>query len=226
TGPLEDWRYAGFENRYRGSVEEIKEQLSQYLEYFSAGARVLDLGCGRGEFVELLVNKGLDAEGVDLNEQMIEICREKGLNCRKADILETLAGCEDGFLGGIFSSQVIEHLPPEYLKRMVELAYFKLAPSGHIVLETVNPTSVFTLVQIYYLDMSHQMPIHPRALKYLMESVGFENVEIKYSAPLGDERLRDLPSEDEHSVVLNQNIDKLNDLLFAPSNFAVIGRKK
>ena len=173
----------------------------------------------------LVANQGQvlkgQAEGVPADERL-----GPGLNCRKGDILGTLAECEDGSLGGIFSSQVIEHLPPDYLERLLELAFFKLAPSGTIVLETVNPTSVFALVRIYYLDMSHQRPVHPEALKFLLESAGFEDVEIRYSAPLGDERLQDMPTEDERSEVLNRNIDKLNDLLFAPSNFAAIGLKK
>ncbi|MCK4264460.1 MAG: class I SAM-dependent methyltransferase, partial [Candidatus Aminicenantes bacterium] len=108
--PLEDWRYAGFENRYRGSEQEIKKQQASYVSYFKKGGKVLDLGCGRGEFIEILEENGIEAEGIDINGQMIEICRDKGLNCQKADILKKLAEYEDGTLGGIFSSQVIEHL--------------------------------------------------------------------------------------------------------------------
>jgi O-antigen chain-terminating methyltransferase len=226
SAPIEDWTYAAFENRYRGTADDVRSQQMEYLVFFSKGKKVLDLGCGRGEFIELLADNGIEAEGVDINEQMIEICLEKGLNCKKADILETLAGYDDGALGGVFSSQVIEHLPPPYLKRLIELAYFKLAPSSPIILETVNPTSVFALVQIYFLDLSHQRPIHPMALQFLMESAGFEEVEIKYSAPLDKDRLQDLPSSDETATVLNRNIDKLNKLLYSPSNYAAIGVKK
>lgn len=223
--PLEDWRYAGFENRFRGYEEEVRKQQEGYLPYFKKNGLVLDLGCGRGEFLELLQENGIEAEGVDINDEMVTTCRGKGLRCQKGDLLERLAGYEDGSLGGIFSSQVIEHLPPRYLSRMVELAYFKLAPSAHLVLETINPTSVFSLVQIYYLDLSHQRPIHPQALKFLMESSGFEKIEIKFSSPLTEERLQELPVGDEASSILNQNIDKLNELLYAPPNYAAIGLK-
>ena len=224
--PLEDWRYAGFENRYRGSEQEIKKQQASYVSYFKKGGKVLDLGCGRGEFIEILEENGIEAEGIDINGQMIEICRDKGLNCQKADILKKLAEYEDSTLGGIFSSQVIEHLSPSYLRRMIELAYFKLSPASHIVLETINSASVFSLVQIYFLDLSHQKPIHPQTLKFLLESTGFEKVEIKYSFPLEKEKLQDLPGSDEFTSILNQNIDNLNKLLYAPPNYAAIGLKK
>lgn len=224
--PLEDWRYTGFENRYRGSEQEIKKQQASYVSYFKKGGKVLDLGCGRGEFIEILEENGIEAEGIDINGQMIEICRDKGLNCQKADILKKLAEYEDGTLGGIFSSQVIEHLSPSYLRRMIELAYFKLSPASHIVLETINSASVFSLVQIYFLDLSHQKPVHPQTLKFLLESTGFEKVEIKYSFPLEKEKLQDLPGSDEFTSILNQNIDNLNKLLYAPPNYAAIGLKK
>lgn len=223
--PLEDWRYAGFENRFRGYEEEIKNQQASYLPYFKKGRKVLDLGCGRGEFLQLLEENEIEAVGVDMNEAMIEICRDKGLDCQKGDILEKLAEYDDSTLGGIFSSQVIEHLPPPYLRRMVEISYFKLAPSSYLLLETINPASVFSLVQIYFLDLSHQKPIHPQALKFLLESSGFEGVEVKYSAPLNQEKLQELPTNDEITSTLNQNIDKLNRLLYAPANYAVIGLK-
>lgn len=223
--PLDDFQYAGFENRHRGSEEDVKKQQEIFLPYFKPGKAVLDLGCGRGEFIDLLAENGIAAEGIDINEQMVETCIDKGFNCRKADILETLATFQDGSLGGIFSSQVIEHLPPSYLKKMIELAYFKLEAGSRIVLETINPVSVFSLVQIYYLDISHKQPVHPRALKFLLESAGFENVEITYSSPLEAEKLKELPASEELARILNENIDKLNELLYSPSNYAAIGIK-
>ncbi len=223
--PLKDWQYAGFENRYRGSEAEVKKQQLQFLSLFQKGSKVLDLGCGRGEFLELLQDNGIEAQGIEINEQMVEICRDKGLDCRKGDILEALVQAEDNSLGGIFSSQVIEHLTAPHLKRLVELAYFKLKTGSHIILETLNPTSVFTLVQIYFLDLTHQVPIHPQALKFLLESSGFEEVRIHYSALLEQEQLQTLPGADEITAIMNRNIDNLNSLLYASPNYAAIGLK-
>jgi len=223
--PLKDWRYAGFENRFRGSEEDIRKQQSEYAALFPAGGKVLDLGCGRGEFLDILRDRGIEGSGVDLNGAMIDACVDKGLDCRQKDILERLAEAPDGSLGGVFSSQVVEHLPPAYLRKLVETAFDKLAPGGRIVLETVNPTSVFALVQIYFLDLSHDKPVHPMALKFLLESSGFADGEVRYSAPLGEERLSELPGADERTAALNADIDKLNALLYAPPNYAVVGKK-
>jgi len=223
---IEDSQYAGFENRFRGLDDQVKAQQKDYIHYFENADTVLDLGCGRGEFIELLQQNGIKARGIDLNEQMIETCKERGLNCEKADILKTLAEYEDNSLGGIFSSQVVEHLIPSYLKRMIEMAYHKLSPSSPIIIETVNPLSVFSLVQIYFLDLSHQQPIHPQTLSFLLKSSGFEDIQIKYSAPLQNERLKPLPEKDEMTALLNENFDKINDLLYAPSNYAAVAVKK
>ncbi len=227
VGPLEDWRYAGFENRFRGYEDDVRRQQVRYVPFFKKdGGKVLDLGCGRGEFLELLRDNGIAAEGVDLNGQMADICLDKGLPCERKDILEKLAEQENGSLGGVFSSQVVEHLPSDYLRSLIQVAHLKLAPGGILILETVNPTSVFALVQIYLLDLSHEKPLHPQALKFLVESAGFEEVEILFSEPLKEERLQPLPGADETSSILNADIDALNRLLFAPPNYAVVGRKK
>ncbi len=223
--PLEDWRYAGFENRFRGYEEEVRKQQARYLPYFESRGRVLDLGSGRGEFLELLEARGIPAEGVDLNGRLVEICQDKGLRCERRDILEKLAEQDDASLGGVFSSQVVEHLPPAYLRKLIETAFAKLSAGGAIVLETVNPTSVFALVQIYFLDLSHEKPLHPQALKFLAESAGFTGVEVIFGAPLEGERLKTLPGDDGRTALLNANFDALNALLYAPPNYAIAGRK-
>ena len=107
----------------------------------------------------------------------------------------------------------------------IDLARRKIGRGGVLILETVNPLSVFALVQIFYLDSTHRQPVHPQALKFLLEDAGFEEVEIKFSAPLEAERLRDLPPADDRAALLNENIDRLNALLFAPAQYAAIARR-
>jgi len=223
--PLEEGRYLRFENRFRGAEEEIRKQQIAYLDDFPPGGRILDLGCGRGEFLELLTARGFQAEGVDLNVEMIAICRDKGLSVEKGDLLECLAARPDASLDGIFSSQVIEHLPPASLRRLVELSYAKLRPEGRILLETVNPLSVFALVHIYFLDFTHRTPVHPQALQFLLEAAGFSSAAVRFGLGLEAEKLGHIPPADEAAAVFNRNVDRLNALLFAPPQYSVLGRK-
>ena len=224
--PLEDLRYTGFETRFRGTEVDIRRQLASYVSYFRPGGRVIDLGCGSGEFLDMLRENGIEGTGVDANGRMIDRCLDKGLDCEKGDIIEKMIGMPDASLDGIFSSQVIEHLAPAYLKRLIEICHAKLTAGGVIVLETVNPASVFALVQIYFLDPTHERPVHPAALKFLLESSGFGDVEIKYSSELGEERLQYLPGADETATLYNRNVDRLNELLFAAANYAAAGKKR
>jgi 2-polyprenyl-3-methyl-5-hydroxy-6-metoxy-1,4-benzoquinol methylase len=223
--PIEDWRYLRFENRFRGAEEQIRAHQAGFLADFPPGSRILDVGCGRGEFLELLGRGGFRAEGIDLNAEMIEVCRNKGLSVERGDLLENLAARPDGSLDGIFSSQVIEHLEPAALRRMVELAYAKLRPDGRLLLETVNPTSVSALVRIYFLDSTHRTPVHPQTLQFLLEASGFISVAVRFGKEPEEERLQAVPPTDETAVILNRNWDRLNALLYGPAEYAVIGRK-
>lgn len=223
--PIRDWRYTRFENRHRGSRAEIRAQLERYLPYLPAGGTILDLGSGRGEFLELLRERGFQGQGVDLNAQMADDCRGRGLQVEKADLLEALAAKPDGSLQGVFSAQVIEHLPPAALERLVELAYAKLAPGGVLILETINPASVYALVHAFYADLTHRLPVHPEALRFLADAAGFTGTEILYSGLIEPERLQPVPAADPAAEILNRDIDKLNRLLFASPNYAVVARK-
>jgi len=224
--PLEDWGYLRFENRFRGAPDDIKRRQAEYLPLFPAGRPVLDLGCGRGEFLEALRDHGRPSSGVDLNAGMVALCRGQGLDAVQGDLLETLAAKPDGSLGGIFAAQVIEHLPPAHLRRLADLAFAKLSAGGVLVLETVNPLSVFALVQIYYLDPTHRSPVHPEALRFLLETSGFGEVEVRFVGDLKAEKLDPLPGADAATSLLNRNLDRLNALLFAAPGYAAVGRKK
>ncbi|MBI4767687.1 MAG: class I SAM-dependent methyltransferase [Deltaproteobacteria bacterium] len=224
--------YVGFEDRHRGSEEAIKWKQKNYLPYFKDRGPVLDIGCGRGEFLELLKEAGIQAFGVDTNQEMVRHCRSKGLEADSGDGLTYLKGLSDQSLGGIFLSQVIEHLTPEVLRELVRVSFTKLRPGGLLLAETINPQCLSTFSGAFYLDLSHKNPIHPEAARYLWESLGFRQVELLYVSPFPEEmklkemvRREDDSYEDELGRILNENVRSLNALLYGFQDYAVLGYK-
>jgi O-antigen chain-terminating methyltransferase len=222
---LSPFQYSDFEHRFRGDEATIQENLKAYLQHFTHTDHILDLGCGRGEFLELLQNKGKHAEGIDISESMLARARQKGLNCIRQDILTALKQKPDQSVGGIFSSQVIEHFRPKYLREVVLECFRVLKPRAPVILETINPLSLFALSRIFFLDVTHQMPLHPEYMRYLLENSGFSQVDIFYSAELVDEKLETIPPDNALAQPFNTNVDKLNQILFASPAYAVKGIK-
>jgi O-antigen chain-terminating methyltransferase len=201
------------------------------VHYFKGCKNVLDIGCGRGEFLELLQANGIEGHGIDVDGNMIDFCISKGLNVEKVDALSYLERIEDKSLDGILIDQVVEHLEPDYLIKMLQLCYKKLNYGYHILIETVNPLSLVSFVN-FYLDMSHKRPIHPETLKFLIASVNFREIDTKFFSPVPDEmRLKKIDIEGveekyRHSTeVYNHNIDLLNNLLYGAQDYVVIGKK-
>jgi len=222
---LSPFQYADFERRFRGSSEEISGRLARYLPLFPAGGEVLDIGCGRGEFLALLRDSGRRALGLDLSDSMLEEARARGLACVKADALDFLKARPDASLNGVFSSQVIEHFEPGYLRRVIAECFRVLRPGGALLLETINPLSLFALSRIYFLDPTHQRPLHPEYMRYLLENSGFSAVEILYGAEPGEEKLAEADPASPQALAFNRNVDRLNRLLFSPSEYAAKGLK-
>jgi SAM-dependent methyltransferase len=222
--------YLHFENLYRGGEEAIKWKQKNYLPYFKDREPVVDIGCGRGEFLELLKEAGIRASGVDTNQEMVRHCRDKGLEAIPGDGLLYLKGLSDQSVGGIFLSQVIEHLGPEALRELVRVCFAKLRPDGILLAETINPQCLSTFSGAFYLDLSHKNPIHPEAARYLWESLGFRQVSILYVSPFPEEmklkemvRREDDSYEDELARISNENIRGLNALLYGFQDYAVLG---
>ena len=223
---LSTYQYPDFEQRFRGDEETVKEKLKQYLPYFSHRDHILDIGCGRGEFLELLQQEGKQAQGIDISDSMLRIAMEKGLKCRESDALQYLKQQSARSWEGVFSSQVVEHLQPDYLRDMVLESFRVLKENSPIVLETVNPLSIFALSNIYFLDVTHQKPLHPEFMRYLVESSGFSDVNIIYGEELKDEQLEETSPENQSAREFNTNVDKLNKLLYSSPVYAVTGTKK
>ncbi len=225
TLPMPIIDYVRFEARFRGTPEELKERQRPYVEYFPQGP-VADLGCGRGEFLELLREAGIAAKGVDGEPGMIAACRERGLDVEQGDLLEFLVGQQDGSLAGVFTAQVVEHLPPASIMGLLHLAHQKLKPGGTFLAETINPQSLLALSNNYTLDLSHRQPVHPETFTFLAESAGFSPVEVRYSSPVPEgARLQPVISDGEIARGLNDNVKRLNDLLYGYQDYALIARK-
>jgi SAM-dependent methyltransferase len=222
--------YFAFESRMRGSTEEIARRLRPYVDDLREAAPVLDLGCGRGELLRLLRDAGVEARGVDANADMVAYARGEGLDVGHADALEYLAGLPDASLGAVVSVQVVEHLPPPALLRLLELAATRLRPGGLLLLETLNPASPLAL-RNYFADLTHAQPLVPETLVMLVQSVGLRETEVRFlNAPPEEERLQPVqlsedPAFDEARRALAANVGRLNEQLFGPLDYAVIARR-
>jgi SAM-dependent methyltransferase len=222
-------KYVGFEDAFRGSSEDIQRRLRDYIPIFAGASDVLDIGCGRGEFLALLRESGVTARGIDLNDAMVAVCREKGFDATKADALSYLRGVPPGSLGGLFAAQVVEHLEPAYLTRLLEAAFEALRPGAPLVLETINPACWFAFFESYIRDITHVRPLHPDTLKFLLIASGFQQIEIRYRAPYPEhEKLQPLPASavlGDSVDTLNANVEKINRLLFTHLDYAAIARR-
>jgi SAM-dependent methyltransferase len=232
TSRLDAYKYVAFEDQFRGSRDAIRSGQEAYLPLFEGRTDVLDVGCGRGEFLDLLASRGIRARGIDVNPEMVEVCRARGLDVAEGDAVGYLTALEDGSLGGIFSAQVVEHLQPAYLLRFLELAFHKIAPGGRLVLETLNPACWVAFFDSYIRDITHVWPLHPETLKYLVTASGFPEVEIQFRAPVPDEhRLQPIVAEAgdpglaEIARTINANMDKLNVRIFSFLDYAVVATR-
>ena len=227
---LDSYKYVGFEDQFRGSQDDIGERVAAYVPLFEGASDVLDVGCGRGEFLALLKAKGISARGVDLNDEMTAVCRERGLDATAGDALSYLLAQPDGSLGGLFAAQVVEHLEPDYLMRFLEAAYHKLRPGSKIVLETINAACWYAFFSSYIRDITHIRPLHPDTLKYLVSATGFQKVSVRFTAPFPEQsKLQTVAASADKpesvEVVFNENVNKLNDLLFTYLDYAAIGER-
>ena len=235
---LESWKYPAFEAAFRGSQDEIAARLAGYVPLFAGAQDVLDVGCGRGEFLELLQQAGVTARGLDLNFEMVEICRARGLDVAHGDALSYLRGLADESLGGLFAAQVVEHLPPDYLLAFLNESQRVLRPGATIVLETVNVACWYAFFQSYIRDITHAKPLHPETLQYLVTASGFTSAEVQFRVPLPEaSRLRRPPrgvfqagGEDkvallELASVVDNNVERLNALLFTYLDYAVVAKR-
>jgi 2-polyprenyl-3-methyl-5-hydroxy-6-metoxy-1,4-benzoquinol methylase len=206
--------YSRFAERFRGTDEQIRRNMEFYRPFFAGLDSVLDIGCGRGEFLEVMREAGVSARGIDLSSESVAQCHDKGLTAEIADLFTFLAAQPDGEFDGILSSQVVEHLPPDRLPEMIRLCGAKLRRGGVLAIETPNPECLAIFATYFYLDPTHTRPMPHQYLQFCMEEAGLTAVEVHKLAPAIETipELASLPAD-------------FRERFFGGLDYAIIGRR-
>lgn len=179
-----------FANTFRGSEDLIQKRQLFYLKVFKGKNHIVDIGCGRGEFLQILAKKKIACVGVDSDSEMVKYCKENGLKVYKSDFLKYLQKSKNASFEGIFSAQVIEHIELEKLLGLIDTAHKKLKKNGLLVLETLNPYC-FPAMKYFHMDPTHTRPYFPETVQYFMYSKGFKKVRIKYLNPVNPQTVKE-----------------------------------
>ena len=217
------YREDHFTAHFRGSAEVVRDRYRDLASYFDGSEPVLELGFGRGEFLELLTERGIEARGVEPDPMLVSNARGRGLDVAEGRAVEYLETLADSSLGGIVMVQVIEHLSPQQMIDVVRLASEKLRVGGKILIETVNPASLFIYARAFWIDPDHVRPVHPAFLEFVLKEAGFGEMERLDRSPVpSDESLEMLPGDDELTKRLNENFERLNALVFGAQDYAFL----
>ncbi len=203
-----------FSDRFRGSEESVRERQRCYLPRFAGRRRVLDAGCGRGEFLDLMREAGVRARGIDLSAESVAACRSRGLEVEEADLFAYLSELGEGTLDGIFCAQVVEHLPPARLPEFVRLAAWCLERDGLLAIETPNPACLAIFATHFYLDPTHTRPVPHQLLTFYMEEYGLGLIQVEPLSPAVESMpaLASLPAD-------------FREAFFGGLDYAIFGRK-
>ncbi|HKR14422.1 MAG TPA: methyltransferase domain-containing protein [Pyrinomonadaceae bacterium] len=213
-----DALYAALEDRFRGSREEIKDRFRIYLPYVEAARAtgdVIDLGCGRGEWLELLTESGIKARGVEMNRVLIEQCRERGLEVVDDDMLAHLRSLPNESARAVTGFHIIEHVSIDALVSLLDEAMRVLRPDGVAIFETPNPENVLVGSNFFYLDPTHLHPLPHELMQFLFESRGFHPIEMLNLHPWDTGRVA---GEGELA-------ERFNGYFFGPMDYAILGWK-
>lgn len=224
--PTSGFDYVGFERRFRGDSETVLATLAdRYDALLRDHQPVLDFGCGRGELVGALHERGIVAEGVDPDPGMVEEAQGHGRAVHRGDGIEYLRAQPVGSLGSVISVHVVEHLVLDQLVELLELAATRLRPGGVFVAETPNPSSLIVLGNSYILDPTHVWPLHPSLMVFLAERAGFRDAQIRFYSPAEDYHLAPIdagPDAPEWVAQINTALERLNHVLFGPQEYALV----
>jgi ubiquinone/menaquinone biosynthesis C-methylase UbiE len=216
--PMLDTLYAALEDRFRGDREELKEKFRIYLPYLQATnitSNVVDIGSGRGEWLELLKEQGIQATGVDSNLAMVLRCREIGLDVISENGLKYLRSLPDRSVNAVTGFHIIEHLTFSDLTAFVDETVRILKPQGLLLVESPNPENVIVGSCNFYLDPSHLRPVPSQVMQFLLEARGFSHVEVINLHPLPSRRI----------VGDSELIHRFNDMFYGPMDYGIIARR-
>lgn len=219
---------AHFADTFRGKATELAERYADLADRLIGFDPAVDVGCGRGEFVELLLARGMDARGIDLDERIIESAVARGLPLEGDDAIQWLRNQPDDSLGAVAALQFVEHLTPQQLLDFVALTAAKVRPGGLVLAETPNPQSLVVFAAALYADPTHTTPIHPDYLSFLFQEAGFRDVtvELRSHVPAGTKLPHcDPPTDANYEAFVagvNHVVDRLNDLLYGPQDYAIV----
>jgi 2-polyprenyl-3-methyl-5-hydroxy-6-metoxy-1,4-benzoquinol methylase len=175
--------YTRFAERFRGSEDYVRGTQEFYVPFFEGVGRVLDIGCGRGEFLEVMRDHGVSARGIELSPESVSYCRSKGLEVEQADLFRYLSDLPEATEDAIFSAQVVEHLDPALLPEMIRLCASRLRKGGLLAIETPNPECLAIFASHFYLDPTHARPVPHPLLAFYMEEAGLGKIEVRHFSP-------------------------------------------
>jgi SAM-dependent methyltransferase len=233
TNGMPNIEYLALENRFRGDQSLINQRMSIYPEYFqdlALDAPVLEIGCGRGELLSLFAGRGIAARGVDLDQAMVDVCREKQLDVVYGDGISHLRDVPPNSLAGVIAVQVVEHLNQTQLRELIRLCFSRVKPGGRVIFETINPRSLLALSSNYFRDPTHVWPLHPDLLEWIMSLEGFKETEVRLLSPVPEEALLKKLALESYMTprwaftvqTINHNIERLNDLLFGYQDYCLV----
>ncbi|MGH9459054.1 MAG: class I SAM-dependent methyltransferase [Thermoanaerobaculia bacterium] len=220
----EEWLYRRLEEGLRGSEAEVREALAPYVERAEHAAPAVDVGCGRGEFLALCRDEGIDAIGYDTNERSVADLRARGLRAEIGAVPECLARHDDGSLGSILATHVVEHLPPGALIELFAQARRALRPGGLLMIETPNAEALAMSGSDFWRDPTHLAPRHAAALTLLAREYGFAVAEVRAVHPFPEARRLRVP--EDASDEIRRLVQQLNAILFAGQDLRLVLRKE
>ncbi|WP_368621844.1 methyltransferase domain-containing protein [Paraburkholderia sp. BR13444] len=220
-----DAYYLAFEDANRGTRESVRAKLAIYDDWLATNVpravrlthQIVDIGCGRGEWLSYVRERGHEATGVDVNPVMVKACVAQGFDARNTDALKYLRSLPTGSVAAVTGFHVIEHLPFDYLFALVQESYRVLVEGGSVLFETPNPENILVGSHTFYHDFTHRNPITPSAITFLLKYHHFKEIDIIRSSPYPEEAK--VPGNDPLT-------ERVNGHLCGPQDFAVYGRKR